>query len=271
MLNAMTTKTIVNFTSKLVAALTIVLMCATFADAATVQVDVDSTNSGGPQVTQALWNGWLFNQNFGGSLNVNNSFAYGAATDGTVDVNLSTTTAAGGRNYGLSNVTDPGNLTIPDVWNDQTFFNNNSSGTMTLTFDDLKAGRYQFTSYSYADPLNSGDAGIADVSVDIGAGFVDTGLNVTFVTLGSPPAGAKTAAQIEAAGTVTFQFTVANDDDQIRILYNGLAANGGDSFGINGFELESLGGPVVPEPSTFALAMLALLPLGMTRRRRDRR
>jgi len=158
-----------------------------------------------------------------------------------------------------------GSLNIPDVWTDLAFWNNNTGGSMTFALDDLKAGKYQFTSYSYANTIagnpGTGDSGIADVSVDTGGGFVDTGLNVT---LGANATPDLTTTDLETNGTVSFQFTVANDNDTVSILYNGLAANGGDSFGLNGFQLTQ-----VPEPSTFALAAFGLLGLiGFGRRRK---
>jgi hypothetical protein len=65
------------------------------------------------------------------------------------------------------------------------------------------------------------------------------------------------AAQVMADGTLTLNFTVANDGDPISIRYQDLT--GGDSFGINGFVL-------VPEPSAALLGGLGLLVL--LRRRR---
>ena len=238
-------------------------LAATSLHAASVQVDINSTNTGsGPN--QTGWSPWLFNQNFSGGLNVSSSFTYADATDGTLAATVATTTPAGGRSYGITNVDQSGGaLSIPDVWDDLVFFNNNVNGSMTITLGDLSAGTYQFTSYSYANgPVGNpgfGDSGIADVSVNTGGGFVDTGLNVTMGANANPDL---TTADLETNSTVTFQFTVANDNDQVSILYNGLAANGGDTFGINGFELTA-----VPEPSTTALLGLGGLALFLRRRK----
>jgi len=220
---------------------------------------VDTGRSESPQL-QSGWQEWNFT-GASGIINQSGSFAYAGATDGTVEVNLSTTTSAQGRNYGIDQVTDPGNLTIPDVWRDQVFWNNNTSGSMTLTLDDLKAGDYTFTSYSYADNLSdsggTNDEGTASASieVDTGSGFVDTGLDVTFIAgLQSTVAGSSIeAADLDAYGTLSFGFTVANDGDPVKILYDNIT--GGDTFGINGFELTP---PPPPGPVTPVAALADL-------------
>lgn len=242
--------TAVNFTSKTVAVLSMVLMSATFAQAATLQVDIGISDN---PLLQSGWSEWNTSTAFNATVE-STTFAYADTTDGTLDASLTPLTDGGGRNYGIGNVSDPGNLTIPDVWADLYFTNNNNSDELELKLDDLKAGTYTFTSYSYASPLNSGDSGTVSVFV----GGIDTTLDVTMVT------GATTAANLDTNATVSFQFSVPNDDDTVSIVYKDFAS--GDSFGINGFELEAAS--VVPEPSALALAALGLLGLMGVRRRR---
>ncbi len=225
---------------------------------------VDLNGQSGPN--QSGYASWNFADGFSGTLSESKAFDFAGATSGVVQVHLNTTTTAGSRNYGIDNVTDPGNLTIPDVWRDHVFFNNNTSGTMTLTLEGLKAGTYDFTSYSYADNLAGNDEGTASVSVDTGSGFVDTLLDVTMIAgSGSTVAGSVEAADLDVFSTLSFQFTVASDGDTVSILFDDLT--GGDTFGLNGFELRSAA-TAVPEPSTFVLAALGLLGLGWFGRRR---
>jgi len=236
-----------------------------------LQVDIGRSDQ---PLLESGWQEWHFTGS-SGTLNQTKPFLFADATDGTVDANVSTTTSGQGRNYGLDNVTDAGSLAIPDVWADQAFFNNNASGSMTLTLDDLKAGTYRFTSYHYADNLSDGgtnDEGTASayIKVDTGSGFVDTGLDVTFISgiLSNVSGGGQpSAADLDAFGTLTFEFTVANDGDTVSILFDDLA--GGDTFGLNGFELE----PVIaaiPEPITMTMTALALAGLGGYVRKRRR-
>jgi len=213
------------------------------ANAATVQVDIGRTGESQPE--GGSWQEWLTDGNSFNTTGESLSFAYADATDGTLDASLNTTTAAGARNYGIDNVDQSGGaLLLPDVWADLFFFNNNNSGSLTLTLNDLKAGTYQFTSYSYADNLagnpGAGDSGIADVSVDTGSGFVDTALNITMGVHASPDL---TSSAVSTLGKVSLTFNVENDGDPINIRYDGLATNGGDSFGINGFEIASFAAP----------------------------
>jgi len=232
---------------------------------------VDLNGDSGPD--QSGFSSWPFaTREFPGGLDESRTFDFAGGVGGSVLVNLSTTTAAVSRNYGIDEVTDPGNLTIPDVWRDQVFFNNNINGTMTLTFQGLMAGRYKFTSYSYADNLadwaNTNDEGTASVFIDTGAGFVDTLEDVTFISgLYSTVAGTIEAADLDAFGTLSLEFTVPNDGDTVRILFGDLT--GGDTFGLNGFELEPLAPYVIPEPGTCLLLGGGLLMF--LRRRRTRK
>jgi hypothetical protein len=231
-------------------------LAVTSANAATIQVDIGRT---GTTDLQSGWQEWSTDGNAFNTTGESTTFGYADTTGGTLSASLNTTTGAGARNYGIDGVSDPGNLGLQSVWSDLFFFNNNTAGSMTLTLGNLKAGTYEITTYHFADNLAGGsndDLGIADISVNT----VDTGLNATMVGTFNN-AEPKTAAQVEAS-LATFQFTVANDGDAVNILYNGLAGNGGgDSFGINGFELSQ-----IPEPSSTAL--LGLSALVLLRRRR---
>ena len=233
---------------------------------AALQVDIQASGA----TTQGGWQPWNFSTGSSSSP-VSTTFAYADATDGTVDVTIDPLFNAQGRNYGLSNVTDPGNLTIPNVWADQYFWNNNTSGEGTLTLDDLKAGTYNFTSYHYANNLRDvpeNDEGTASVFVN----GVDTGLDVTFISglLSTVSGGGKpSAADLDAFGKLSMTFTVPNDNDTVSILFDNLT--GGDTFGLNGFELESAAPEGdVPEPATMALLGLAVCGLGGYVRRRKR-
>jgi len=235
---------------------------AASAPAATVQVDIqsDGTDTDDAQ-TQSGWNAWELSETFGSNSH-SNTFNYVDTTDGTLDVTLTPSgTTAGARNYDLDNVTDPGNLSIPNVWFDQYFTDSPGSDptSLTLTLDDLKAGTYLFTSFHYGDNLAAAREGTASVFVN----SVDTGEDVTFVTGVSSNVsggGNPSAADIENFGTLMTTFIVANDNDTVTISYQGLT--GGDRIGLNGFEVS-----VIPTPAALP-AGLALLALTAMRRRR---
>ncbi|MFT5129667.1 MAG: putative membrane-bound dehydrogenase-like protein, partial [Rhodothermales bacterium] len=143
-----------------------------------------------------------------------------------IDITLSTTTNAEGRKYGTDKITDPQKLQNPDMWADQVFFNNNTKGSMTLAFEKLPAGTYQFTSYSYANNLAGNDQGVATVFVN----GVEIPHRATFVVGKDKPLK---AADLESRATLSFLFTVAKDPVHIRFG----ALTSGDTFGLNGFEL----------------------------------
>jgi hypothetical protein len=216
---------------------TALALSAFAAQAQTLQVDIQS-NAGA--ITQAGWNAWEISET-ASTTTQSTSFAYAPTTGGNLGVSLTPATNAIARKYGLENISDPGKLANPNVWADQYFWNNNTGGSMTLTLTNLTAGIYQFTSFHYADNLAIdpfyADEGTASVFVNTGSGFTDTGEDVTFT------AGQQTewisrnlrAAQVMADGTLILNFTVANDGDPISIRYQDIT--GGDSFGINGFQL----------------------------------
>jgi hypothetical protein len=245
------------------AALAAVLTGAATLHSAPLQVDIQSNgNSPADAVTQSGWNAWELPETFDTTVH-STTFAYASTTGGNLGVSLTPATNAGARNYGLDNISDPANLTNPNVWFDQYFWNNNTSGSLTLTLNNLTAGTYQFTSFHYADNLATGptfiDEGTASVFLDTGTGFTDTGSDVTLtVGFGENPSTSRnlSASQVMTDGTFTTNFLVANDNDPISIRYQDIT--GGDSFGINGFEMA-----VVPEPSSSALlggfALLTLL------------
>lgn len=239
--------------------------------AASVQIDLQSSGTNdNDAVTQSGWNAWELSESFS-STTQSNSFAYTDTIGGLLGVGLTPASGAGARNYGLDFVSDPGNLTVPNVWFDQYFFNNNAGGSLTITLSNLNAGIYQFTSYHYADNLNgdvagTDDEGTANVSVDTGGGAIDTGSDVHFVTgnvsqVATAGAGVL-ASEMDAFGTFTTSFTVANDGDAINIIYAPTGLESGDSFGINGFGITQ-----IPEPSA---ALLIGLGGFLVLRRRQR-
>lgn len=178
------------------------------------------------------WQGWEMN----GSSSYNNqskSFSFADTTDGTLDVTISASHNYSVRNYGIDHVTDPGNLDIPSVWSDQ-WFGNNASADFSVVLDDLKAGTYTFTSYHYADDLQEGGGWNDEATASVYVNGVDASQDVTFVT-GNPYSTSPSAADIEAEGILVLSFTVSNDNDTVTIKFDDLT--GGDSFGLNGFEL----------------------------------
>ena len=150
-----------------------------------------------------------------------------------IDITLSTTTNAEGRKYGISKITDPQKLENPDMWADQVFFNNNTGGSFSLTFEKLPAGTYQFTGYSFANNLaasGSNDEGTAKVFVN----EIETPHRATFVVGQSRIAGSSIdTADLEKHATTRFLFTV--DKEPVHIRFGALTS--GDTFGLNGFEL----------------------------------
>jgi len=195
----------------------------------TVLVDIGRSDQ---SAIESGWYGWELN----GDPSYNNqtaNFGFASATDGSLDVTVSGSGNYQIRNYGLDNVTDSGNLDITNVWRDQWF--NNSGGDLSLVLDDLKAGRYSFTSYHFADDLEASGGNNDEATASVYVNGVDTGQDVTFVT-GNPYSASPSAAEIEAEGMLSMNFTVASDDDTVTIKFDDLT--GGDSFGLNGFQLE---------------------------------
>ena len=99
--------------------------------------------------------------------------------------------------------------------------------------------------------------------MDILLNGVDTGMDAT-MQQGNPGVSSPTFLTNSVV-----PFTVANDNDTVTIRY--AFGSGGTNFGLNGFDLESLAGPVVPEPSTLVLCGLSLISLGLVGWRRRRR
>lgn len=188
---------------------------------------------GGNAKIQEGWVGWEMEVK--GPVDDAKSFPFRDAAGGSLTATLSTTTGAVVRDYGLKNISDPENLTIPDVWSDQVFFNNNTEGSMTLRLEGLTAGTYRFTSYSYADNLSA--AHNDEGTVEIGVNGVTTPLRVSMISgLQSSLADGKVeTATLQHFGVADFLISVGRTGNPVTISYGKLTA--GDSFGINGFEI----------------------------------
>lgn len=224
-------------------------------------VKVDINGLGGP--TAAGWTSW-------DPANPNNSaldtgvgtFPISFATDGTVDVRITTAGSTYERNYGVDHVTGTFSAdTSAELWQDQYFFNNTAGAPLTITLDDLEAGDYALTLYSYLDDANtSGHSGDGTAIADVFINGVDSGVDA--VAYGGNDT-AYAASFLESMATV-IDFNVAADDQTITLQFRNPTAN---HFGLNGFELRSTA--VIPEPSTLVLSVLGLLGLvGCGRRRR---
>lgn len=207
---------------------------------AALLVDINSSHGGSTSSTAAGWTGWdpAGATTTIGAANFSSTFAAGFATDGTVDVNLSTTSDTYSRNYGIDFVTGSFSAETPaELWQDQYFHNVAAGAPLTLTLDDLQAGDYAFTLYSYMDDLHAQDMATTDIFVN----GVDSGIDAASY---GDVSGSIAASFLEA-NVATVQFTVANDNDSVTISYE----NPTDIvFGLNGFQLAA-----IPEPSSAAL------------------
>ena len=207
------------------------------AAAATLQVDYDAV--GGP--TQADFTSWDPPHADNTGLNQTGSFTYSGATDGSVEVTLTSSSDTYERNFGA--VSGGAFVGQSNLLKDIVFFNQGNSGTnfIQVVLNDLKAGDYTFTGYHHSTgTLNS----LATVNIFLNG--ADTGDDAT-QTQGVAPA---------SIGTSVVNFTVANDDDVVTIRYQDPSNR---HFGLNGFE-------IVPEPSS--LALLVIGGLCVLRRRR---
>ena len=208
-----------------------------------VKVDIN----GNSDTTAAGWTGW-------DPANPNNSaldtgvgmFAAQFATDGYVDVQITTSANTFERNYGVDNVTGAFSAATPaELWQDQYFHNNTAGAPMTITLDDLEAGDYELTLYNYYDDLNTaghagGGTAVADVFID----GVDSGIDA--IAYGGNDT-AYDASFLEAMATV-IDFSVAANDDTVTLEFrNPTAAH----FGLNGFQLIQTA--AVPEPTSVLL------------------
>ncbi len=196
-----------------------------------LQVDINSSHGTVPGTqTASGWTGWdpAGATTTIGTADFSALFAADFATDGNVDVNLSTDSDTYSRNYGVDSVTGSFSAATPaELWQDQYFHNTVAGAPLTIALDDLQAGRYEFTLYSYMDNLAPADMATTDVYVN----GVDSGINAA--SYGGFPSVSIAASFLEA-NVATVEFTVASDDDTVTISYqNPNVAN----FGLNGFQL----------------------------------
>lgn len=212
---------------------------------------VDINGLGGP--TASGWVGWDPVNPNNTALNTGvGTFVVPFATDGTVDVRLTTSGNTFERNYGVDNVTGTFSPETPqELWQDQYFHNNTAGAPFTISFDDLESGRYSLSLYSYFDNVNTNNHSANGTALaDIFVNGVDSGIDA--IAYGGNDV-AYSAAFLEAMVT-TIAFTVANDNDNITIEFRNPTA---DHFGLNGFQLQQ-----VPEPSTIVLAGIMAMCLG---------
>ncbi|MBT3191527.1 MAG: hypothetical protein HN341_03125 [Verrucomicrobia bacterium] len=197
----------------------------------TLQVDINSSHGTVPGTqTASGWTGWdpAGATTTIGTADFSALFAADFATDGNVDVNLSTDSDTYSRNYGVANVTGSFSAATPaELWQDLYFHNKAAGAPLTITLDDLQAGAYEFTIYSYMNDLKPADMATTDIfvnEVNSGIDAASYGANLTSI-----------AASYLEANVATVGFTVASDNDTVTISYENQNKS---NFGLNGFQLE---------------------------------
>lgn len=239
--------------------LSLTVLIASVAQATPVKVDINA--QGGP--TAAGWTGWDPPHSDGTALNESNTFATASATDGTVDVQLTTAGHTFERWFGVTNTTGAFSAATPaEMWQELVYYNNALGAPFAVILDDLSAGTYEFTIYGY----NNSDGDDIQVTTDIFVDGVDSGLDARNVGRALPLGSTYPAAFVEANGAATVSFVVANDNDTVTIEYRNPI--GGRDFGMSGFQLNEVVGPVTPEPSAIVLTVLGIAGLLSRRRRR---
>lgn len=223
---------------------------ASAVSAGTIKVDLGRSDGGGSAsgAAQAGYTGWTIAGNQG-AMDVSETFASTYATDGTIDVTMTSNSDTFARNYG--NTISGTQSGLQALLEDFVFFNQDGGGSnfIQFQFDDLKAGEYTFTALHHFTQANSNFP-----TMDILLNGVDTTDNIAMVQ----------GTGINTLNTSVVNFTVVNDNDAVTIRYaNPVSDNpeGNEHFGINGFELTR-----VPEPGS--LALLAMGGLCVLRRRR---
>ena len=150
---------------------------------------------------------------------------------------------------------------------------------MTLTLGGLPAGTYDWKSFHHDTENVHGDF-VVDISTDGGTTWeaLPNGLMTDSTSGGSPgsegfdPAGPWTGPDADLLPSTYLTSFIADGTNDVLLRFAPLANTGvhRQIWGINGFEL-SQAPAIIPEPSTFALAALGLLGLGLVGCRRRRK
>lgn len=146
-----------------------------------------------------------------------------------------------------------------------------NSGTITLTFDDLPAGKYRATSYHIDSQFPLTTAINISVTDTLGSNVLqaEQGDAGAHGRIGSPISPITVTTAIMEASQAMFEFT-ADGIDPVSISFTGLS-NGSlnaPQFPISGLQLELVLPSPVPEPHSGLLAMLGWGLISAMRRRR---
>ena len=129
---------------------------------------------------------------------------------------------------------------------------------LSVTFEDLAPGNYEFTSYHNDSTANGFENG----------SFFDVFLNGDLIVSNVDASNVWGDIDLSDVAMANFQFTHLMEGD-VTIDFTGTAANTNGFIPLSGLELIQTGLiSTIPEPSTFALAAIGLLGLAWLGRRR---
>ncbi len=193
-------------------------------DASDLMVDFSRGDEGGVEPLQPGWQGFELPAT-GGTLETATLLSLAAGSDGTVTVSIEGNTHS--RDYApATGLFEP----LSDLLLDGPLMN--AAGTMTLTIDGLRAGRFEITTFHHTTQFGPSERSPNPITVQL-TDSQNTDLLITDTLLTSDNASA-------ALSTLTLQFT-SDGVNPVSIDFTKPFSASGDHFALPGFAMDLLG------------------------------